>query len=513
MLRKLVAAIRRNLFLVLLSVALQLLLAVVLSSTYLLIRNTLHNGDSWIPTKTRLEKGVLGAYSFFLGPQALAKGRLNLGAWHGFQEVLYKSRLHIDDFEFDFWLEPNAYLSVIFNKHEGGFSGIRFSVNDRFASSYFVASDAGRFLQKRTIGTPTLRPRHWHRARLRFDAAAFSIFLDDEHIEGFGEPSMHEQRVGFRGGFHDALVDNVSIRQEERVVVSESFTNSKNAPRVTSLFLLLVVFVNASVFFLARFALGSRGEHAGLYLLMLNMVLIVISGLIFGYQYMTGGYYPRLDEDLRKQEEYWRDATASEVVKSIRRGHGGVPTENIHRILFLGTSQTWGAGASEQAATFVEVVEKRLNEHATGQTRFECVNAAISGVSSPQLLELYRREWIRLKPRTAVMILGNNDVRMDRLESSLKDMIELSTEAGIRPVLVLEANSVESHNRFLSRKHEAMRRVGRSYGVAVIDMHAYLASRYDDGLLWWDYVHLTDFGQQLVAEKLYQELAATAGGL
>ena len=55
-------------------------------------------------------------------------------------------------------------------------------------------------------------------------------------------------------------------------------------------------------------------------------------------------------------------------------------------------------------------------------------------------------------------------------------------------------------------KHEVMRRVGIAQNVPVIDMHAYLSKKYDDGYLWWDFVHLTDFGQQLVAEKLYNEL-------
>jgi lysophospholipase L1-like esterase len=513
MLRDLVTSVRENLLLILICVALQLVLGIVLSRTYLLVNNTLHNGGTWIPSKIQLEKGVQGAYSFFLGRQALTKGRLNLGAWFGFQEVLYKDALHVDDFDFDFWLEPNAYLSVIFNKSEEGFSGVRFSVNNRFESTYFVASDVGGFLERKRLGRLGMEPRRWHHARLRFDTGAFSIFLDDEEIGSFREEIGHEQGVGFRGGFHDALVDNVVIRQNRRVVLHESFSNRKNASRITAFFLIPVVALNALVFLLVRFALGATGKNAGFYLVMLNMVLIVIGGLVFGYQYLTGSYYPRLDENLEKREQYWQNASAAAVIKDIRKRYGRTAAENTRRVLFMGTSQTWGAGASEQAATFVEVLEKKLNENATRGIRLECMNTGISGLKSFQLLKLYRREWIEFEPRVIVAIVGNNDRRMDRLQSSLEKMIELSAEAGIQPVLVLEANSAERGNRFLSAKHRVMRRVGRSYGVPVIDMHAYLGSRYDDGFLWWDYVHLTDFGQQLMAEKLYEELAPIVGEL
>ena len=90
--------------------------------------------------------------------------------------------------------------------------------------------------------------------------------------------------------------------------------------------------------------------------------------------------------------------------------------------------------------------------------------------------------------------------------SNLQDMIEISVRARIQPIFVLEANSVENINNGLIAKHEAMRRVGAAHNVPVIDMHAYLRKKYDEGFLWWDSVHLTDFGQELLAEKLYKEL-------
>jgi hypothetical protein len=51
-----------------------------------------------------------------------------------------------------------------------------------------------------------------------------------------------------------------------------------------------------------------------------------------------------------------------------------------------------------------------------------------------------------------------------------------------------------------------MREIGKEFDVPVIEMHDYLSRHYDDGFLWWDFVHMTSFGQKLFAKYLLQEL-------
>ncbi len=70
----------------------------------------------------------------------------------------------------------------------------------------------------------------------------------------------------------------------------------------------------------------------------------------------------------------------------------------------------------------------------------------------------------------------------------------------------MEPNSVENDTQSLLRHHAAMARVAEAPGVPILDMHSYLAERYDDGFLWWDQIHLTSFGHQLFAHRLFEEL-------
>jgi len=502
-------SLKNNLLIIFLCIALQILLGIIISRTYLLYHNTIHNNASWVSTKMNLEKGVMGAVAFSFRRQALAKGHLNLGVWHGFQEVFYKDKLHVNSAEFDFWLEPNSYLNIIFNKSDKDFSCVRLSVNKHFESAYLMVSALGGFLEKVTIDTPTLRVRHWHNAKLHFDDDTFSLLLDDKEIVRFNEHILHEQRIGFRGGFHNAFIDNVLISQHKSKRLYESFSNGKNAFRITAFFLVLVGMFNGLIFLLLWFASRTNGKNAGFYLAMLNIVLIFISALSFGYLYMKGGYYPKIDVQISKSEEYWKDAKTASIVKGIRNTYGEIHNKNTYRIIFIGSSQTWGAGASKQSATFVNKIENKLNKSGIQKTQFECINTGISGMSSFELLNLYKSEWLKLEPKMVVINLSNNDVDIDMFASNLQNMIEISVRAGIQPIFVLEANSVENINNELIEliaKHEVMRRVGAAYNVPVIDMHAHLSKKYDEGFLWWDFIHLTDFGQELVAEKLYNEL-------
>jgi len=287
-----------------------------------------------------LEKGVMGAVAFSFGRQALAKGHLNLGAWHGFQEVFYKNKLQVKGVEFDFWLEPNSYLNIIFNKSDKHFSCVRLSVNKHFKSAYLRVSASGGFLEKVTIDTPTLRVRQWHNANLNFNDDTFSLLLDDKENVRFSEHILHEQRIGFRGGFHNVLIDKVIIYQHKSKRLYESFSNGKNSFRITAFFLVLVGLFNGLIFLLLRFASWVNSKNAGFYLAMLNIVLIFISALCFIYLYMTGKYYPKIDVQIRNYDQYWKDSKAASIVKNIRNTYGETHNKNTYRILFIGSSQT-----------------------------------------------------------------------------------------------------------------------------------------------------------------------------
>ncbi len=162
-------SLKENMLFAVLCLALQIPFGVIISHYYLLGQNTLSNNGAWIASKRNLGTPVMGARSFIEQPHALAKNRLNLAAWHGFQEVIYKDSLHLKQVEFDFLLVPSAYVNFIFNKCQTGFSGIRISTNRHFDSMYFTASGIGEFLQKTGLGIPRVSAGTWHQLKIRFE--------------------------------------------------------------------------------------------------------------------------------------------------------------------------------------------------------------------------------------------------------------------------------------------------------------------------------------------------------
>ena len=59
--------------------------------------------------------------------------------------------------------------------------------------------------------------------------------------------------------------------------------------------------------------------------------------------------------------------------------------------------------------------------------------------------------------------------------------------------------------------HDEMLRVARKHDVPVIDLHTLLRENHDIGILWWDKVHLTTFGQDFVGYLLADRIAGIMG--
>lgn len=199
----------------------------------------------------------------------------------------------------------------------------------------------------------------------------------------------------------------------------------------------------------------------------------------------------------------------NEVTTEIRARYSEKPSTNTSRILVVGTSQTWGAGAAHEEETFVRLLERRLEDSVLNGQGLECINAGIPALDAPWLFQLYRDEWIRLAPQVLVLNLANNDsawTQEDLFMEALNDFVRLSRERSIKVLFVLEANSIEDSPGEL-RLHPIMRAVAHQHGVPVFDMHAYVSQQTHRGLLWWDAVHPTSFGHRLIAEALARQLA------
>lgn len=494
------------------TIGLQIAFALLLAHIYLSAHNTLHNNGNWESTKATLARGVMGAQAFVFELQPLAHGYLNLSAWHGYQEIVTREELDPVSVEFRFFLESNALLSVFFRGPDGHSTGIRLSKVRRYPSMLYVASPDGEFVQKtpyKKLGR--FSAGEWHRARLMLDGDNVSVFLDDKKAKTIPLSLHAPVRLGFRGSRRLALVDDIRITERSGEVRRDSFSRPGNWLAVVGASVALVLGLSAGLFLLLRRLLSVSETLLFGYFLMFTGVLLVMGAMWLGFASYTKGFYPDRSEKLAREEEYWQDSSEARVYERIEERYTQAPRPDTVRIVFIGSSQTHGSGAARESETLVRQTEAILNERSRHQ-RFECVNTAVHGHRLARMGRNYLERWIELEPNVVVVNASNNDIGhgIGRFRRWLVRLIDESRKRGIEVVLVMEPNSPERNPKLLREFHGVMQQAGDRHGARVVDMYAHLTEHKDDGFLWWDWVHLTSFGQRLFAERLVEDLADLA---
>ena len=179
----------------------QVALGVFAARSYFAQHNTLAANGNWVSTKTTLARGLNGSYSFVTGLQALAGEKLDLSAWHGFQEVIHRREIEAPRrIEFDFELSPGADLAVLFNRDpEAGASGVRLSATERRSSCYFVANADGEFLSRQPLRRATFASDVEHRVRILLRADELDVEVDGEPVGTFSFARRRPAIVRFPG--------------------------------------------------------------------------------------------------------------------------------------------------------------------------------------------------------------------------------------------------------------------------------------------------------------------------
>ncbi len=514
------------------SIALSAALGVVSTRSYLALHNTLENNGRWVSTKTTLERGLLGAYSFITERQTLAGGALQLNAWHGNNEVTsVDGTLEPVRIEFDLRLGKLAYTGVFFDRRPGeAYEGVLLSTVRRFRNRVFEASPTGEFLAARPLAARLVAEDRWQRVRLELSRGSVEVFVDDVTLGRFDRPEgPRGGAIGFRCGVRDASIDNVVVVDGDGRRWIDSFDAPADSGRVTLGVVSLLLAANLGLFVLLRRATRAEGLNLAFSLLMVNATLLVVTALIFFLVVMRADRYLFADDRLAEQEAYFRKGAADVVMDEIVLRHAPSSNQeqeegaaepaaeredNNYRILFVGGSQTWGAGAAREDEVFVRVLEGLLDDVARRTSlesgrppvRFETVNAGFSAHKAADLVPLVTDLLALLEPRMVVINVSSNDKGNSHFARPLARLVDLSVESGAQVLLVQEANSPETWRKGLGVRHQEMAALAEARDLPIVDMHHHLASRRWTGFLWWDHVHLTTFGQRLLAEKLRDEI-------
>jgi lysophospholipase L1-like esterase len=316
--------------------------------------------------------------------------------------------------------------------------------------------------------------------------------------------------VGFRGSLEGPLVDDVEVGfGSDGAPLLESFANRRGGVGYLAIASVITAAIGSLLHFALRRWAGFEALPAHLGCFTGYLVVLVCLAVYAAIDYFhLSGLYPADSQTMEAAGYPNRIEGTEAAVRRIRREIGALAGDGRLRILLIGTSQSWGAGALRRDDVWGRVLERELDARLSAEGRgFVVVNTAIPGLQAPGLLELYRREWQRAKPGLMIVNLGHNDRRGPAFGAALQGFVETNRARGIPTVFIPEPNAPGGPMRErLERNHEIMRGVARELEVPVIEAHSWLRQKRDSGFLWWDGVHLTSYGQRLLGEYVASQL-------
>ena len=468
---------------------------------YLLANNTLSNDGQWLFTKERLELVPAGGPSYMYEPQPLARCHLNLGAWCSYNELLYKSKMPFQRIEFDFRLNVNAYFVVYLLNDLRTFTGIRISDDPQYPSAYLEGTRDGHFDSKRPLDTAQRLANQWCHLVLEADGKALRLSLNGLPVDLGRIPAPKYCRPGFRGGLSHVLIDNFAVNGE----VLDTFLVHESWWRVLAVVLVAMFFATTSLAAVLRMV-DVPWRKVGWGLLAATVMALVFAVSLTYFVYVHAERYPADGRTRQGELMFCRDKLggrnaeiAEEAARATRAGS--------FLVLVCGTSQTYGVGASRKEEAFVSVLQRKVDAAYPRDPGVACVNAGKAASRAKSLFEDYAQEWVKLNPRILVLNLSSNDQSDPDFGSDLQRFVDLNKARGIQTVFVCEANAMEYWPGAEELPlHPVMREIGRQNQVPVIELHEFMKAHHDEGFLWWDYVHGTDFGQRLMAECVFEGL-------
>ena len=490
------------------------LIAAPITLSYSSRENTLATLPDWGASKVRLAMELMGAESYVTGTQALAGNRLNLDAWHGYQEVMYRHAVTPAHVRFRFYVDDNAYICLVFNRprpfmyRSGKYHALRLSTMPEKPSALLHVDAKGAFLQRTPVETrDMLRPQEWNTCSLVWDDAnnRIDVFLNGQSVGAFPGDFGGTQYIGFRGGVHPARVDMVRIHEKDGGRYATSFSwhegnNRRLLMRSMTANTLKTALAVVVLLLLSRLVARNCRSAAAATLSCCATAAITLWPWALFINPMVVTRYPEVDEHLLNIERAHVEERMRMAVKEIQASFPLEEAYPTNTIIAIGSSQTWGCGAAVREHTWTAQLENILNERNTSSGHV-VINGGVQGVQSKELADLYET-FLRHYPHTLVVIvLGCNDLEPVVFRENLERLILLAREAHAQPLLAVEPLSYEEAPEGVEERW-VLASVAEALDVPIFDLHKALEPCQDAGFFWWDVVHPTSFGHARIANAL-----------
>lgn len=488
--------------------------AFILTQVYIGFDNTLARRKIWYSLKAEGERSVAHSRYFFEQAVSLAGGKLNLGVWHGNQQISLRESVPARDVSVEFELTPESVFYIFWKKQNHERDGLRIGQSDLHPPVTFTIDRYDQFIHKQKIELPPLLKGR-NRLKITFEPDLTVISLNEKKIAQ--QPRANSKalfEIGLRGGVKPVLIHNILIRGEKgETILSEGFYWSS---RYSGLLLCVTIFIFAIFLLLSGFVrkdFMAWSALAAIVIVTVGSVIWAANFFILSYRYPSYviSVSPPVYNEQRKslyQSQLPPDQKAKTLLineKYIKKISGKAK----YRIATLGSSQTWGEGAPSAEDSWPSQLQLMLNQDNERPSGAVVNNLAQAGLVTTQMLQIYREYLQQYVPDLLILSVGTNDMNYELFRSSVEQIILLSRRQNVEVLILFEPNDPQIRSQSLVQNHDILRAVCAEQNVVCFDMQGYMQREavLDRGIYWQDHVHLTAFGYRNMAGKI-RELVA-----
>lgn len=474
--------------------------------------NTLENNGNWSSERANIHE-LIGGQSFLQNPQPLAFRSLNLGEFFGFNRVFTKQKFeNLKTITFDAWFTADSYLYFMFDISEDSLNAILIEPGKSEAtlrkikkSGEFISSISSPLSKEPTTGT-------WISLRISFEKERVGVSIDGapetwfRWIEATLKNNIERQNIGFQSGYHPVFVDSVTFLNEIGMpVFKENFDSAYSFRNINQLpFIILLALYLIELFFL-KFHRFSPFFSSTINVCSLSLIL---AGVI-----ASSWYLPHLASKhivMNYKEVFSREKHVEErrprLIQELKNKISTLSESSTKKILFLGSSQTEGFAAYvPEKESFPPVLENLLNSDKKN-TAYRCLPLGVSSYYIREILNEYEDLLQTFTPSISFLNIAHNDEIygvLNNYSSQVERFISLSKEHGVQAVLIKEAVSSELKPSGLN-SHTILEKVSKEHQIPLLDAHTCMTKKAGSGLLWWDQIHPTNYGHQVLAECIFE---------
>jgi acyl-CoA thioesterase I len=186
------------------------------------------------------------------------------------------------------------------------------------------------------------------------------------------------------------------------------------------------------------------------------------------------------------------------------------------RILAIGSSSTWGVGATSSRKNYPTQLESMLEKVLKG-VPIEMINRGVSGETAGTTADRLRMEAALIKPDLVLWQVGTNDavqrIPVDQFERTVSKTVAILKRKNIDVVLVgLQYTPRYARDEHYFAIRQALRRVAVDQNVLYVRRYQameYIAKTKESlQMMAEDGFHLNDIGYQCMAEHIAQAVTA-----